>query len=86
MDRRLLHHDGNVKRLRPLYKKYGTTAAYAEWLAHECLLIFGSQLPDVSSDELIEEFGLETMRDYLARVRRDRRLALRGLYKPKKKD
>jgi predicted amidohydrolase len=86
MDRRLLHHDGNVKRLRPLYEKYGTTAAYAEWLPHECLLIFGSQLPDVSSDELIREFGLETMRDYLARVRRDRRLALRGLYKPKKKN
>jgi hypothetical protein len=86
MDRRLLHHDGNVKRLRPLYKKYGTTAAYAEWLAHECLLVFGSQLPDVSSDELIEEFGLETMRAYLARVRRDRRLALKGLYKPRKKN
>ncbi|MHC4622391.1 MAG: carbon-nitrogen hydrolase family protein [Planctomycetota bacterium] len=86
MDRRLLHHDGNVKRLRPLYEKYGTTAAYAEWLGHECLLIFGSQLPDVSSDELIEEFGLETMRDYLARVRRDRRLALKGRYKPKKKN
>ena len=85
MDRRLLHHDGNVGRLRPIYEKYGTTAAYAEWLSHECLLIFGSQLPDVSTDELIEEFGLETMRDYLARVRRDRKLALQGLYKTKKR-
>jgi len=84
MDRRLLHHDGNVGRLKPLYEKYGTTAAYAEWLPHECLLIFGSQMKDISSDELIEEFGLETMRDYLARVRRDRQLALKGLYKPKK--
>ncbi|MHC4644761.1 MAG: carbon-nitrogen hydrolase family protein [Planctomycetota bacterium] len=84
MDRRLLHHDGNVKRLRPLYEKYGSTAAYCEWLPHECLLIFGSQLPNISSDELIREFALETMRDYLARVRQDRQLALKGLYKPKK--
>jgi len=85
MDRRLLHHDGNVKRLRPLYEKYGSTAAYAEWLSHECLLIFGSQMPHVSTDELIKEFGLETMRDYLARVRRDRKLALQGLYKQEKR-
>ena len=83
LDRRLLHHDGNVGRLKALYKKYGSTAAYAEWLPHECLLIFASQLLNVSSDELIEEFGLETMRDYLARVRRDRKLALKGLYKRK---
>jgi hypothetical protein len=56
MDRRLLHHDGNVGRLKALYDK----------------------------DELIREFGLETMRDYLARVRRDRQLALKGLYRKKK--
>jgi predicted amidohydrolase len=85
MDRRLLHHDGNIKRLKPLYEKYGSTAAYAEWLSHECLLVLGSQLPDVSTDQLIDEFRLETMRDYLARVRRDRQLALKGLYKPRKK-
>ncbi|MHC4478437.1 MAG: carbon-nitrogen hydrolase family protein [Planctomycetota bacterium] len=83
MDRRLLHHDGNVKRLKGLFQKYGSTAAYVEWLGHECLVVFGSQLPSVSSDQLIEEFGLETMRDYLARVRRDRQRALKGLYKPK---
>jgi predicted amidohydrolase len=84
MDRRLLHHDENIGRLRALYEKYGSTAAYTEWLSHECLLIFGSQMPSVSSDQLIEEFGLETMRDYLARVRRDRKLALKGFYKRKK--
>jgi len=80
LDRRLLHHDGNVGRLKPLFEKYGPTAAYAEWKGEECLLIFGSQLPDRSSDELIEEFNLEPMRDYLARVRRDRKRALKGPY------
>jgi len=79
LDRRLLHHDGNINRLKPLYAKYGPTAAYAEWLAHECLLVFGSELPNVTSNELIAEFGLEPMRDYLARVRRDRQRALTGV-------
>lgn len=76
LDTRLLHHDYNVGRLHALYEKYGATAAYAEWLSHECLLVFRSQLPDVSTDQLIEEFGLESLRDYTARVRRDRKRVL----------
>ncbi len=80
LDKRMLHHDYNVERLKGLFEKYGPTAAFAEWKGEECLLIFGSQLPGVSSDELIEEFGLETMRDYLARARRDRKRALEGNY------
>jgi hypothetical protein len=80
LDRRLLHHDYNRDRLRPLYEKYGKTAAYVEWIPKECLLLFGSQLDDVPSDRLIAEFGLEPMRDYLARARRDRRRALEGTY------
>ena len=85
LDMRLLHHDGNVRRLKPLFEKYGPTAAYAERRGEECLLIFGSLLQDKSSDELIEEFDLEPMRDYLARVRRDRKRALGGSY-PAKRD
>lgn len=84
LDRRLLHHDYNVSGLKPLYAKYGPTAAYSEWLFHECLLILGSRLPDRSTDELIEEFGLEPMRDYLARARRSRQLALDGAYQKRK--
>ena len=76
MDRRLLHHDYNLDRMQPLFAKYGESAAFVEWLAHECLVVFGSDLKDVPSDALIAEFGLETMVDYLARVRRDRAQAL----------
>lgn len=80
LDRRLLHHDFNLDRLPALYAKYGPTAASIEHLSQECLLLFRSQLPGISTDELIVEFGLETMRGYLARVRRDRQLALTGKY------
>jgi hypothetical protein len=82
MDRRALHHDYNLGRLEALYEKYGPTAAYAEWLPHECLLILGSQTPGKSTDDLIAEFGLEPMREYAARARRDRLRALEGTYLP----
>lgn len=84
MDRRLLHHDRNIDRLEAIYKKYSPDSISAEWLPQECLLIFGSQMPGISSDDLIAEFNLETMRHYLARVRRDRRGALDGTYKAEK--
>lgn len=84
MDRRLLHHDSNVGRLKKIYEKYGSNSVYAEWLNNECLLIIGSQMPDVSTDQIIEEFDLETMRNYLARARRDRKRALQGTYRPDK--
>jgi predicted amidohydrolase len=82
LDLRLLHHDFNLDRLPALFKKYGQTAAYVEHLSDECLLIFGSQLPGKSTDDLIAEFGLEPMHDYLARVRRDRQAVLDGRYTP----
>jgi len=84
MERRLLHHDYNVGRLKEVYEKYGRNSIYAEWLNNECLLILGSQMPDISTDQIIEEFNLETMRDYLARARSDRKRALQGTYRPNK--
>lgn len=80
MDRRLLCHDFNVERLKAVYEKYGDEAIYTEWIPSECLLIIGSNLPHISTDQIITEFSLETMRDYLARVRRDRQRALEGNY------
>jgi hypothetical protein len=82
LDRRVLHHDYNLNSLPALFRTYGENAAYVEHLSHECLVVFGSQMLSKSSDDLIDEFGLETMRDYLARARRDRKLALEGAYKP----
>ncbi len=47
LDRRLLHHDYNIARLQPLYAKYGPAAASAEWIAEECMLIFGSRMDGI---------------------------------------
>lgn len=80
LDRRLLHHDFNLERLPAIFQKYGSTAADVEHLSQECLVVFNSRLADKTTDELIAEFGLEPMRDYLARARRDRQLAMEGKY------
>ena len=82
LDRRLLCHDYNVLRLKVVCEKYGSSNIYAEWIRGECLLVFGSKMPDISTDELMEEFGMETMSDYLARARRNRKRALEGTYRP----
>ena len=82
LDRRLLHPDYNLDKLKVLFERYGGTAAFVELMKQDCHLVFGSQLPGVSSDQLIAEFGLETMRDYLARVRRDRKTALAAAAAP----
>ncbi len=81
LDQRLLHHDYNLDKLKALYGRYGPVAAHVEWLPEECVVVFGSQLADKPTDELIEEFALEPMRDYLARARRDRQKALQGEYR-----
>jgi len=81
LDLRAVHSDGNIGRLRLLFEKYGPVAATTEHIDDECLLMLCSQLPDKSTDDLIAEFEIETMRDYLARVRRDRQRALDGTYR-----
>ena len=45
MDRRLLHHDYNVSKLKPIFEKYSPNSVFVEWIPNECLLIFGSQMP-----------------------------------------
>ena len=80
LDRRLLCHDYNLRRIEAVCEKYGSSNIYAEWIRSECLVVFGSQMPDITTDELIEEFKMETMRDYLGRARRSRKRALKGAY------
>lgn len=80
LDRRLLHHDFNIEPLRRLFATYGPSAAHVEWMPEECRVVFGSQMPGVSSDHLVEEFGLEPIRTYISRARRDRQRALNGTY------
>ena len=82
LDSRVVHHDINIEKMANFFRKYGATAGTMEHLNTECLLLISSQVPGYSTDDLIAEFGLETMRDFLSRVRHDRQLALEGRYIP----
>jgi hypothetical protein len=77
---RVVHHDGNIQRVRSLFERYGPGVATAEHLGDECLLTLRSHLPHKSTDELVAEFEIEPMCDYLARARRDRQRALDGTW------
>lgn len=78
----MLCHNYNLKRLKDVCAKYGSSNIHAEWMRAECLVIFGSLIPDVSTDELIEKFAMETLSDYLARARSNRTKAIEGTYRP----
>lgn len=82
LDRRLLCHDFNLKRLKDVCAKYGSHNLHIEWDRGECLVIFGSLMPDVSTDALMAEFEMETMHDYLQRSRRSCQQAIEGTYRP----
>ena len=69
LDLRVVHHDYNIERLRPLFEHYASGAATSEHLGDECLLTLRSQLADKSTDDLIAEFAIEPMRDCLASER-----------------
>ena len=69
LDLRAVRHDYKIERLRTLFEHYASGAATSEHLGCECLLTLCSQLADKSTDDLIAEFAIEPMRDYLASER-----------------
>ncbi|MFO7946902.1 MAG: carbon-nitrogen hydrolase family protein [Armatimonadota bacterium] len=68
MDREFFHLDENQPRLKECINKYGTGV---EWEIYrpEAHFTLASNMPDVTIEEIIEEFGFETWREYLARSR-----------------
>ena len=69
LDLRAVRHDYKIERLRTLFEHYASGAATSEHLGWECLLTIISQLADKSTGDLIAEFAIEPMRDYLASER-----------------
>ena len=75
MDREFFHLDYNIPRLKACVEKYG---AGVEWeiCRPEAHFTLASAMPDRTIEDLIEEFELETWREYLARARGVRAEAL----------
>jgi len=74
-DREVLHQDGNREQWDAIREKYGKGVDIR--IAHpEGIFTLASSMEDVTAQEIIEEFGLETLRDYLARANAVRQSAV----------
>jgi predicted amidohydrolase len=71
LDRRLLHTDFNREKWDAMLARYGTGISL-RFYTREGKFALGSELPDVTVDDLMREFGLEPLDDYLNRARAHR--------------
>ena len=76
INRELFHLDGNMKKFPEIRAKY-TPDVEIEVMEPEGFFLLSSRRPDLPIEAVAAEFGLETLRDFLARsVRwRNERLA-----------
>ena len=82
MDRKLLHLDFNKEKFGAMTRKYGPKITI-DILEPEDIFALGSEMDDVSVDDLIREFNLEHRSDYFERSKKARREALaRAEYAP----
>lgn len=68
MDREFFHLDENQPRLKAAIEKYGMGVEW-EICRPEAHFTLASNMPDVTIEDIIEEFEFETWRKYLARSR-----------------
>ena len=84
LDRRLAHFDGHIaydagegeNRIPALVEKYGAGVSIDITAWHAALFALGSELEDMSVEDIAREWGIELYRDYLARARKTREDAL----------
>jgi len=74
MGQRLLHPnsyepDGNLEKLELIFAKYGDNAVIADSISYEAAMTFSSNITDKSTADLLKEFDMETMHEYMERIR-----------------
>jgi hypothetical protein len=75
LDSQIVHIDFNADRVRHMKEKYGQHVQI-ETASPEAVYFLSSLHPDISIDEMIEEFEIETLDEYLDRSRSVRRKCL----------
>lgn len=76
LDRRILHMDYNWGRMDDMLARYGTGISF-EYFTREAKYAIASERDDLTVDDLIREFELESLDEYWARVHARRARALR---------
>jgi predicted amidohydrolase len=71
LDRGIYHQNFNIERRDKLLKEHGQSVKQAKWLDREQWFVLQATRPGVSARALAREYGLEELRDYLSRSRRE---------------
>jgi len=71
LDRGVYHQNFNIEKRDKLLKEHGTEVKQAKWLDREQWFVLQATKPGVSARALAKQYGLEELRDYLTRSRRE---------------
>jgi predicted amidohydrolase len=71
LDRGIYHENFNVDKLKKLLAERGNDVEVEQWLTREQWFVLKAKRPGVSARELARHYGLEELRSYLSRSRRE---------------
>ena len=70
LDRGVYHQNFNIEKRDRLLKEHATEVKQVQWLDREQWFVLQATKPGVSARALAKQYGLEELRDYLGRSRR----------------
>ncbi len=71
LDRGIYHENFNIEKRDKLLAERGEDVAMEKWLQREQWFVLRAKQPGISARALAREYGLEELRDYLTRSRRE---------------
>ncbi len=71
LDRGIYHENFNVDKLQKLLAERGDDVEVEQWLKREQWFVLKAKRPGVSARKLAQQYGLEELRSYLSRSRRE---------------
>ncbi len=71
LDRTIHHIDFNSAKKSKLLREHGDDVAIDAWLPREAWFVLKAKRPGVSARALAREYGIEELRDYISRSRRE---------------
>ena len=71
LDRGIYHENFNIEKRDKLLAERGDDVAMEKWLRREQWFVLRAKRPGISARALAQEYGLEELRDYLTRSRRE---------------
>src|SRR5262249_6296056 len=71
LDRRIFHENFNLAKRDKLLQEHAGDVEQSEYLEREAWFVLGARRPGVSVRELARQYGLEELRDYIDRSRRE---------------